>query len=373
MKRPVAICVIITVMLVGLPLLGIALKGEALGLYTEFPPITRYVLHAGFSLPVFCLLALLFLATALGLALALAAARKNTLPAKQSSSPPFPWWGWAGLTIMLAGWVFAWNRFQWLKPTQHHTFLPLWIGYILTVNGLCIRRSGRSLLTDGPGRFLLLFPASAVFWWFFEYLNRFVQNWYYTGVEHFTPGAYILFATLSFSTVLPAVLSTTRLLLSFPVFLNGLQKLPPLRTDNPTYWARTVLLISALGLTFIGVLPDVLFPLLWVSPLLIIVSLQTLAGKKTIFSPLADGDWRTVIAPALAALACGFFWELWNVGSLARWEYAIPFVHCCKIFEMPLLGYMGYLPFGLACWVVGAAVLGGWEARMLGCEAPKAH
>jgi hypothetical protein len=56
--------------------------------------------------------------------------------------------------------------------------------------------------------------------------------------------------------------------------------------------------------------------------------------------------------PALAALFCGFFWELWNVNSLAHWEYSVPFVQRFHIFEMPILGYAGYLPFGLECMVV---------------------
>jgi hypothetical protein len=162
-------------------------------------------------------------------------------------------------------------------------------------------------------------------------------------------------------------------MLTFPTFQTGLLKLSPIRTDTPKCWAGTTLFISAVGLALIGVLPDLLFPLLWVSPLLVIVSLQSLAGGKTIFSTLATGDWRTVIVPALAALACGFFWELWNMGSLARWEYAIPYVHCCKIFEMPLLGYMGYLPFGLECVVVGAAMYGGWDVKCLECTKVHQH
>ena len=56
---------------------------------------------------------------------------------------------------------------------------------------------------------------------------------------------------------------------------------------------------------------------------------------------------------ALAALFCGFFWELWNTWSLAKWEYAIPLVQRFELFEMPLLGYAGYLPFGLECAVAG--------------------
>ena len=56
--------------------------------------------------------------------------------------------------------------------------------------------------------------------------------------------------------------------------------------------------------------------------------------------------------PAIAALICGLFWELWNWKSLAHWEYAIPFVHRFELFEMPLLGYAGYIPFGLECVAV---------------------
>lgn len=74
--------------------------------------------------------------------------------------------------------------------------------------------------------------------------------------------------------------------------------------------------------------------------------------KESLFVPLAQGDWRPVLQPALAALVCGFFWELWNYGSLAKWHYSIPYVDRFHVFEMPLLGYAGYLPFGVACALV---------------------
>ncbi len=43
---------------------------------------------------------------------------------------------------------------------------------------------------------------------------------------------------------------------------------------------------------------------------------------------------------------------MWNFYSLGHWEYTIPFVHTFEVFEMPLLGYAGYLPFGLECVAV---------------------
>jgi hypothetical protein len=45
---------------------------------------------------------------------------------------------------------------------------------------------------------------------------------------------------------------------------------------------------------------------------------------------------------------------MWNFYSLAKWKYSIPLVHRFAIFEMPVLGYAGYLPFGLECAVVAA-------------------
>ena len=84
--------------------------------------------------------------------------------------------------------------------------------------------------------------------------------------------------------------------------------------------------------------------------------LQALAGRPTVFSPLRQGDWRRVYRLAMAALVCGFFWEMWNVYSLARWVYSVPFVQRCLIFEMPLLGFAGYLPFGLECAAIADLV-----------------
>ena len=70
-------------------------------------------------------------------------------------------------------------------------------------------------------------------------------------------------------------------------------------------------------------------------------------GERHILSGMNAGDWRLVVSSAMSALLCGFFWELWNFFSLAKWEYTVPFVNRYRLFEMPALGYAGYLPFGL--------------------------
>ena len=48
-----------------------------------------------------------------------------------------------------------------------------------------------------------------------------------------------------------------------------------------------------------------------------------------------------------AALFAGFWWECWNFHALPKWIYTVPYVGFWKIFEMPVLGYIGYPFFGL--------------------------
>ncbi len=346
------------VMLLGLPLLGIALTGQDTRIYLEFPPLTRYVPHAPFNWWAFGLFGLIDFLLVMGILHLFKAASVRKPKIIFQHTNKFPPWGWVGASVMLVGWLLAWTRSSWFAPLQHHTFCIPWVGYILLINALCVKRIGHSLLSDSPIHFLLLLPASALFWWFFEFLNRFVQNWYYVGVEEFGAVDYFFFASLAFATVLPAVLSTHRFLLSFAIFDPGLSAVTPIPMVPGKSIAVIVMFAASLGLTLMGVYPDYLYPLVWFAPLLVIAAMQALWGKPTVFTPLTNGDWRTTLASAIAALICGFFWEMWNIHSLARWEYAIPFVNRFHIFEMPLLGYGGYLPFGLECLVLGQLVMG---------------
>ena len=79
---------------------------------------------------------------------------------------------------------------------------------------------------------------------------------------------------------------------------------------------------------------------------------------------LGRGDWRPIVIPSMAGLLCGLLWELWNSQSLAHWEYSIPYLHAYQIFEMPVLGYAGYVPFGLACVICAQllATSGIWKS-----------
>jgi hypothetical protein len=328
---------------------GILLAGKPVSLYLEFPPRSIYVEETRFSWLAFIAYSLFILAILIPLVIH--GLEGNGRVYSKRPYAPFPWWGWSGLFLGTAAWIFAWTRFPWFELLQPHTFIPLWLAYILTLNALTYRRAGRCMMLDQPLSFLLLFPVSAAFWWFFEYLNRFVQTWYYVGPE-FAPVQYFLYATFSFSTVLPAFASTREWLLSFPRIEKGFRGFPSFRVSRPRCLAVLALTVTGTGLFLLGLFPHQLFALLWISPLLILVSLQALLQEDHLLKPLTHGDWTVVLSSALSALICGFFWEMWNYWSLAKWIYRVPFVHRFHIFEMPLLGYVGYLPFGLECAVI---------------------
>ena len=351
-NRPRLVVLLLVVpLLVALPLVGLLAGGHPIAPYLEFPPLTRHVPHAPFSWPVFISLALL-------IAVLLTLCVRRMIPVLASNhrmareGHGFPLWGWLGILVIVIAWWLAWTRVPWFATFQPFTFTPLWLGYIVVMNALTHRATGTCLLGSRPRSMLGLFLLSTAFWWCFEYLNRFVQNWSYVGIDDFSPSAYVFHASLSFSTVLPAVVSTAEWLRGSGRLRAAFHELAPIPVDHPARIGGAAFTLGAAGLTGIGIWPDYLFPFLWVSPLLMISSLQAMLGQQTIFSSLRHGDWSPVCLPALAGLQCGFFWELWNWHSLAHWEYAIPYVHRFFIFEMPLLGYAGYLPFGLECVVL---------------------
>jgi hypothetical protein len=349
-------------MLVGLPLAGVVLAGKPLAFYLEFPPTTEYVVHTAFSWWAFAATALLVVAAVSPFVDRVVRSRgSGGVGVARSAS--FPWWGWLAVVWLAAAWILAWNRFPWFASFQPFTFIMLWLGYILIVNALTWRRTGRSLLTDRPLYFLALFPASAAFWWLFEYLNRFVQNWYYMGIGTLGAWDYFWQATLPFATVLPAVLGTRELLASFPKLSGGLEHAWVTGWMLSTGIAWTMLVFAAVGLAAVGVWPNALFSLLWLAPLALITALQIITGEASILDGPANGDWREIWQVALAGLVCGFFWEMWNYGSLAHWEYSVPLVHRFEIFHMPLLGFGGYLPFGLECLAVARLLDILWEGR----------
>jgi hypothetical protein len=235
------------------------------------------------------------------------------------------------------------------RSAHHLLFFPLWLGYALAVDALVLRRRGTSILTRSPGGFALLFAYSAPAWWLFEAFNWRTQNWEYLGADGFRTLTYFLLTTLSFSTVMPAVFETAELVRSaaWTRRLSGGPRLAPTRP--------LLLAMLGVGLAMVALsmsLPGYFYPFLWGSAFFLAEPINAWLGRPSLLRCLERGDWRPVAALALGALVCGFFWELWNFYSYPKWTYHTPGVEFLHVFEMPLLGFLGYPPFGLELYAL---------------------
>lgn len=264
----------------------------------------------------------------------------------------FPRHGWLGLALVAIFWALNWMlsglRTYW-------GFFPLWLGYCLTIDALVFWRTGTSLLTRSWRKYIGLFLISAPVWWIFEALNLRTQNWFYEGVEFFTPLQYGLLTTLSFTTVIPAVFGSAEFFASFD-FLKRLKPGPIVATDKFT---TSAFFISGwLMLATMLAWPRIFFPFVWISLYFIFEPLNVWMGNRSLATFTAKGDWRPVIALWLGVLLTAFFWEMWNFFSYPKWIYNVPWGNWLHIFEMPLLGYGGYLPFALELYALYHMVVG---------------
>lgn len=252
--------------------------------------------------------------------------------------------GWLGLVLGLAAWAANWG----LPGLRTHVlFFPLWLGYVLFLDGWTERRDGRSLATRSPRGFAGLFALSLPLWWAFEAANERLANWEYVGRESFSDLEYALLCSVAFTTVVPAVLVSAE----WARGLGWIRRLGP-GPRVPTGRAWLVgsfafgLLLLALTLRW----PRVLYPGIWIAGVFLLEPLAAWRGRG-LTRDLARGDWRPWVALWTGVLLCAFFWECWNFRSHPRWIYHTPGVGGPRLFEMPLPGYLGYLPFALEVYL----------------------
>jgi hypothetical protein len=251
-----------------------------------------------------------------------------------------------GITLTAAFWFASWTQ---LGLAGEHSFFALWFGYILTVDGVVAIRRGSSLLMRAPQEFAALFVLSAPVWWIFEFLNYFVLNWHYITPQNYSAAHIIIEATINFGTVIPAVFETTELVSTFG-FTKNLHNYRINPISRRALWVLMYAGVAAFAAMIFA--PTYAFPMTWIWLFLLIDPLNNLRGRPSLLAQAAQGEWRQIASLAIAVLICGFFWEMWNYFAMPKWYYTVPFFGFVKIFEMPLLGYFGYIPFGLELYAL---------------------
>lgn len=326
-----------------------------------FPPQMSSIPKAAFNLLVFIVIAGVGLGVIAFILCPSWFGFQGGTPGSSSPKKTLPWWFWLGLVTTLFFWWVMWARPQALGSFVFYAFSPMWWGFIIMMDGIVYHRmNGKSMIVNKTGPFIFSAVISVAGWGYFEFYDYFVlSNWYYPngtmpGLSHST---IVLLFIVAYTTVWPAIFQWLNLLQSWPKMMS--------RYQNGWKVPLPVNALMLVGFILLGVMviwPDQFFWAIWIGPLIIITAALIKAGIWNPFTAMGNGDWTGVVLVALASLFNGFLWEMWNHGSESPdigyatnpnyWVYDIPYVNVIHIFsEMPLLGYLGYMPFGLLVWV----------------------
>jgi hypothetical protein len=269
-----------------------------------------------------------------------------------SSRKRFLPYGYVGILLigLAEGLLFGGNQLV------GHWFTPIvWTGYILFIDALVYKVSGRSLLMTDRLEFLVIAVFSIGVWWLCEFYNapRFWKSdlelwWHYHNLE---PNLFLrrVGYDWAFATIFPLLFLTAELF-RLTVFK---QK----RCGVAIKLSQPILIVLAL-LGAVGAIAPLLYPSVWFAPVIwlsfifLFDPLNALRGQPSILNDLSRGDWRRLWSLLLSGLVCGVLWEFWNYWAISKWTYTVPFFGNIKIFEMPVLGFLGFPPFAVECWVM---------------------
>ena len=264
------------------------------------------------------------------------------------------WHGWLGVAIVAAAEAGLFAG----QPLVGHWFTPIvWTGYVLFLDAVVARRLGRSYLTTDRVDGALLALGSIGCWWLFEWYNapRFWRGgpdlvgmwWQYHALE---PNLWLrrLGYDWAFATIFPALFLTAALLRA-TVFRHF-----RVRAWQPSPVVRgTAVILGAICVVLPLVVASAwLVPLVWIGFVLLLEPLNAAAGRPSWLADLGRGDASRLAALLVSGAVCGGLWEFWNFWATTKWTYTVPYLGGVKIFEMPVLGYLGFPPFALECYAM---------------------
>lgn len=268
-----------------------------------------------------------------------------------------------GLVLLLSGFSLMalaiwglWRDIEWIAQPF---YAYAWWSYILVLDGFCALRRGHSLFTT---RRRFVFPIclwSITFWFFFELLNLRFQNWYYVGVilgaSPRTALAGAIFTIAAFSTVFLGIFETYEALTAAGLWRNWrghMRKLP--------HWISYTMQGVGAGMAAAAIFfPYYLAPLIWGSLTLLLDPWNYRRGARALLRDVEARDWGLVARVFVAGLVCGLLWECLNFLAPQKWIYTVRGLENFKLFEMPLLGFLGFPALALDS-IAAFALLASW-------------
>jgi len=239
-------------------------------------------------------------------------------------------------------------------------FTPIvWTGYIILVDGINYLWHRRSLIIGDTRNFLWMLPISVGLWYLFEFYNLFIENWRYVGLPENRMVRYFGYFW-SFATIWPGIFETY-------ILLTGIKLFDRIRCKSFVPSPRTIWIMIFIG-TALELIP-LLFPnrywapAIWTGFVLMLDPINYRLGLSSILRQLRSGTLGGILRLFATGLVCGFLWEFWNFWAGGKWVYSIPYLGNVKIFEMPIIGFLGFIPFAVEVFVMYVFV--GWVFKKI--------
>jgi hypothetical protein len=247
--------------------------------------------------------------------------------------------GLFGVLLILLGEMLS---FVHLLPWSRYVFPLCWYGYIFALDSINYHVQGRSLISDRFKEFLFMLPVSAAYWYLFEGYNEIIHNWFYinTPAEKWVE---IPMKILSFATVVPALFETADLVSALAGKTTELGEHSGLRIE----WHYSLIVLGVVLCLLPFLVPRLFFWSVWVGPFLVLDTVNDRLGRASFLREWRAGAWRRTVIWLFAGYIAGFFWEFWNYWAFTKWIYSVPLPEMPHIFEMPILGFLGFGPFAL--------------------------
>lgn len=227
----------------------------------------------------------------------------------------------------------------------------MWSGYIMLLDAIIHKLRGSSLIKNRPSQFWFMLPYSVICWLIFEAYNLHLRNWQYIGMPENMAAKYLGYVW-AFATIWPGVLLTSELVDIWGIF--DKVKLPKFKFKKSILY-----FISFLGLACVIIpilvpagIAAYLFGPVWIGFVFFLDPINYFMGAKSLFRELENGRLNKVFSLFLAGAICGLLWEFWNYWAVTKWVYTLPFLMEPKIFEMPVFGFIGFLPFAVEVYVM---------------------
>lgn len=223
-------------------------------------------------------------------------------------------------------------------------FTPLaWYGYIFFIDGIIFRVKGNSLISSRRREFLIMLPLSVIFWLIFEYYNLFLKGWHYINLPDPLWLRYIGYAA-AFSTIMPGLFQTAELLECTGIFKN-------IKCRKIGITRGFLYLSMVIGTLFLAI--PIFYPspylwaLVWCGFIFLLEPINYLKQSPSLYRDIEQGRLENFLSLFIGGYLCGLLWEFWNYWAYTKWVYTVPITENIKIFEMPLLGFLGFGPFCL--------------------------